>query len=100
MSDVITVVAIVKVKPGYEAEVAQAMSDCVAPSRAEATNSQYIPHQDLEDPQTFVFTEKWASPQALADHMETPHFKAMAARLEGKLAAPLEVHTLRPLPGA
>lgn len=99
MSDVITVVAIVKVKPGHEAEVAQAMTDCVADSRAEAANSQYIPHQDLENPHTFVFTEKWASPQALADHMETPHFKVMAARFEGKLAAPLEVYTLRPLPG-
>ena len=100
MRDVITVVAIVKVKPGHEAEVAQAIMECVAPSRAEAANSQYIPHQDLQNPQTFVFTEKWASPQALAEHMDTPHFKAMAARLEGKLAAPLELHTLRPLPGA
>ncbi|MFT8418571.1 MAG: putative quinol monooxygenase [Acetobacter sp.] len=99
MSDEITVVAILKTKVGCEENVAQAMAACVAPSRAEATNHQYVPNRDLDDPQTLIFIERWASRQALADHMETPHFKKLAATLEGKLDAPLQVHILQPVAG-
>lgn len=99
MSDEITVVAILKTKPGREQEVAKAMAACAAPSRAEATNRQYVPNRDLDDPQTLIFIERWASRQALADHMETPHFKKLASDLEGQLDAPLQVHILQPVPG-
>ncbi|MCH4024905.1 MAG: antibiotic biosynthesis monooxygenase [Acetobacter fabarum] len=97
MSDEITVVAILKTKAGCEDAVAKAMAACAPASRAEATNRQYVPNRDLDDPQTLIFIERWASRQALADHMETPHFKQLAAALEGKLEAPLQVHILQPV---
>ncbi|MCP1228018.1 putative quinol monooxygenase [Acetobacter fabarum] len=97
MSDEITVVAILKTKVGCEDAVAKAMAACAPASRAEATNRQYVPNRDLDDPQTLIFIERWASRQALADHMETPHFKQLAAALEGKLEEPLQVHILQPV---
>lgn len=71
----IEVVAIVKVKAGKEAEAAEAMKACVAPSRAESTNHAYTPHRDLDAPDTMIFIERWDSREALQAHMETPHFK-------------------------
>ncbi|NHO57438.1 antibiotic biosynthesis monooxygenase [Acetobacter lambici] len=100
MSDEITVVAILKAKVGCEDDVAKAMAACVAPSRAEATNRQYVPNRDLDNPQTLIFVERWASRQALADHMETPHFKQLAASFEGQLDAPVQIHILQPVAGA
>lgn len=97
MSDEITVVAVLKTKVGCEDAVAKAMAACAPASRAEATNRQYVPNRDMDDPQTLIFIERWASRQALADHMETPHFKQLAAALEGKLEAPLQVHILQPV---
>ncbi|GAN62089.1 putative quinol monooxygenase [Acetobacter indonesiensis] len=97
MSEEITVVAIVKAKKGHEQEVAQAMAACVPESRAESTNIQYVPNRDLDDPQTFIFVEKWTSRQALQDHMDTPHFKVLADTLKDSVAEPLAVHILQPL---
>lgn len=93
----IEVVAIVKVKPGKGDEAAAAMKACVAPSRAEATNHAYTPFRDLDAPETLVFIERWESRQALQDHLETPHFKNMAAILEPLLATPIEIHILQPV---
>ncbi|NHO32446.1 putative quinol monooxygenase [Acetobacter fallax] len=93
----IEVVAIVKAKPGRGAEVAAAMKACEMPSRAESTNKLYTPHRDLDDPDTFVFIESWESREALKAHMETSHFKEMAKKLEPLMAAPFQVHILKPL---
>lgn len=97
MSEEITVVAVVKAKKGQEKSVADAMAACVPESRAEATNIQYVPNRDLDDPQTFIFIEKWASRAALQAHMETPHFKVLAESLKDKVAEPLSVRILQPL---
>lgn len=93
----IDLVAIVKVKPGHAATVSAAMKACTAPSRAESTNSAYTPYQDLDDPDTLIFIERWDSREALQAHMETPHFKEMARIIEPLLATPIQLHILRPL---
>ena len=93
----IDVVALVKAKPGKGAAVAAAMKACIVPSRAESTNHLYVPNQDLDDPDSFVFIEKWDSREALQAHLETPHFKELAQTLEPLLAAPIDVKILRPL---
>lgn len=97
MSQEITVVAVVKAKKGQEKIVADAMAACVPASRAEATNIQYVPNRDLDDPQTFVFIERWASRQALQDHMETPHFKTLAESIKDSVAEPISLRILQPL---
>ncbi|MCH4088636.1 MAG: antibiotic biosynthesis monooxygenase [Acetobacter sp.] len=97
MMSVIDVVAILSIKPGYESEVAEAMKACVAPTLSEPGNLAYTPFKDLDTVGKFMFIERWESREALAAHMETPHFKKMAAALENMLAAPLQVHILTPL---
>lgn len=99
MSEEITVVAFVKAKPGAEQQVAAAMKACVAPTLKEEANLSYVPQQDQDDPQTFVFVERWASRESLNEHMETPHFKALIASIQDLLAAPVAVHVLKPLAG-
>ncbi|MFT8676036.1 MAG: putative quinol monooxygenase [Acetobacter sp.] len=100
MSDEISVVAILKAKPGSEAAVAAAMVAGIAPSRAEAGNRSYVPTRDLDDPHTLIFVERWASREAFAEHLETPHFKTLVATLESLLTAPPAIHTLKALPEA
>lgn len=93
----IDVVAIVTVKPEDATQTATLMQACVAPSRAEAANHAYTPYRDLDSSGTFVFIERWASREALQAHMETPHFKEMAARLTPLLQKPLAIHILQAL---
>ncbi|MFT8855110.1 putative quinol monooxygenase [Acetobacter orientalis] len=97
MTQEITVVARIKAKVGHEETVAAAMVACVPESRAEATNFQYVPNRDLDDPQVFYFIERWASREALQEHMETPHFKKLADSLKDNVAEPLSVNILQPL---
>lgn len=97
MSKQITVVAIAEARPGCEAQVEAAIAACVPPSRAEASNDGYVPHRDEANPSRFVFVERWASREALAEHEKTPHFQAMAKSFAPLLAKPLEVMILDPI---
>jgi quinol monooxygenase YgiN len=93
----ISVVAIAEAKQGHEPEVAAAIRACVGPTRRENGCRQYSPHNDLDQPSRFVFVERWDSRAALAEHLKTPHFLAMAKAFETLLKAPLEVRILQEL---
>ncbi|MBO1359062.1 antibiotic biosynthesis monooxygenase [Acetobacter sacchari] len=93
----IDVVAIVKAKPGKVEEVIAAITPCVALSREEEANHAYTPHRDLDDPETIVFIERWASRDAFNAHLETEHFKTMADKLGDLLAQPIAIHLLKPI---
>lgn len=94
--DKLTVIAIVEAKPGKEAELAQALKDLTAPSRAEAGNHVYVPNQSRENPGLFVVYEIWESDAALEDHMATPHFRSLQAQA-GDLIASLTLHKMTAL---
>ena len=91
----ITVIATLRVRPEHEQAALQAIRHCVAASRLEATNLSYQCHRDIGDGNVFVFVERWASPEALAAHETTPHFRAMAKVFETALAEPLQVRITR-----
>ncbi len=84
MGQEIVVVAMVKAKPKYIAEVKQACLDIIAPTRLEAGCLSYDLHIDLEQSDSFVFYETWATAEDLVAHNEMPHFKAFLQALEGK----------------
>jgi quinol monooxygenase YgiN len=84
----LTVIAILKAKPGQEAALRQELLRLIPPTRSEPGCLNYDLHQDTEDPARFVFHENWASKQHLDTHLETPHLKALAARADELLAAP------------
>ncbi|PVZ83060.1 antibiotic biosynthesis monooxygenase [Serratia sp. S1B] len=89
MSEV-KVVALITATPEHRASVDKALRAMVIPSRAEAGCLQYELHQEVDQPNAYVFIERWASAQALQEHTETSHFRAFLAELEGKLVS-LEV---------
>ncbi|MDB1144907.1 MAG: putative quinol monooxygenase [Alcaligenaceae bacterium] len=84
MEKEIVVVAMVKAKPQYISEVKQACMDIIAPTRWESGCLSYDLHIDLEQPESFVFYETWATVEDLVKHNEMPHFKVFLQALEGK----------------
>lgn len=65
----ITVVAVAKVKPETTADFKQAGLGLVKGSRKEQGNISYAMHVSKDDPNTFVFIEKWQSQAAIDAHM-------------------------------
>ena len=47
--------------------------DMAAGSHTEAACIRYDLHQAMEDENTFIFQEKWASAEGLEDHRKTKH---------------------------
>jgi quinol monooxygenase YgiN len=76
---VIYVIAEVRVKPGTVDRAIAAARACVAPTVKEDGCISYDMHQSVTDPLRLVLVERWESREALARHMETPHFKAWRA---------------------
>jgi len=97
MSEEISLVAVVVVKPGSEAEVEAAIRKVAEASRAEAVNLSYVPHRDLDNPARFVFVERWASRAGLEEHEKTEHFQAFVKTAGPLLAEPLQIFVLQPL---
>ena len=97
MPDDVRVAAFLRAKPGQEDAVRDAALACVPPTRAEEGNAMYVLHRDTKEPALFVFVEHWKSQNALDQHMQTPHFKALTDTLERTLAEPMTVHILSPL---
>lgn len=98
MSSEIRVVAILQAQPGQAAAVEQALRAIVAPSRAEAACHFYTPHRDPSHEGRYVFVERWASREALAEHEQTAHFKQLLSDLDGLLVEAPQVMILEELP--
>jgi len=89
----LTVVATIVAKPGFEAQVRQELLKMVAPTRLEDGCINYDMHQGLTDPCRFVFYENWRDKAALDVHLQTPHLVAWRAfeHASGALAAPVAI---------
>lgn len=85
MPQPLTIVATIQAKPGCETEVAQALTNCIAPTLAEAGCLQYDLHTDHNKPGLFLFFENWATRQEWLVHMESDHLAAMKVATEGKI---------------
>lgn len=77
----IVVMASVRAKEGRGEELERALRGLVDESRKEATCIEYVLHRATDDARHFAFYERWESQEALGAHFETPHFKAVAARI-------------------
>lgn len=60
-------------------------------TRAQDGVINYSCNADIEHPGTYVFDEVWPSEQALADHLETAHFKDWWAWVEPHLDGELNI---------
>ncbi len=81
--DAVILIARVKAKAGKEDAVKEALGSLVGPTRKEEGCIHYILHQDKGDKTNFMFYEVWASGDALKQHGQTPHMKALGAKLRG-----------------
>lgn len=81
----LSVIATITAKPEFRAEVLQALLTVVAPSRAEAGCIHYDLHTSRDNANHLVMIERWQDDATLDRHMETPHFIALGAALDGKV---------------
>jgi quinol monooxygenase YgiN len=91
MSELLTVVATLRARPGKEKEAREALLALVEPTRGESACVQYDLHQSLEHPGEFVFYEKWLSKETLDQHLATPHLSALKARVDELFSEPPDI---------
>jgi len=89
----IPVVAIIKAKPGKEAELERILHGLVEGSHKEPGCVTYALHRAQNEPGTFVFVEKWKGAAELGAHFQTPHIAAAMQRKEA-LIAQMDVYPL------
>jgi autoinducer 2-degrading protein len=51
----------------------------------------YSLHRSTEDPNEFLFYEKYEDEDAFAYHLSTEHFKTLSGRIDPLMAAPPEI---------
>jgi len=91
--NLLTVVAVLRAKPGKEEALREALLGLVDPTRAEPGCLQYDLHVSNENPAEFLFYEKWVDRAALDEHFQKPHLTKLTDRSDELLAEPLELRT-------
>jgi len=91
----VTVLAIIKAKPGMEARVEQALKDLIEPTRQESGCINYDLHVLMDKPGEFMFYENWQSKERLDDHLNRPHLQDFLAQAEEILAEPVSISLFR-----
>ena len=91
----IVIVATARPLPEHRDEVIAAFEKAIPLVHGEAGCEKYALH---EAPDRLVMIERWADGEATKGHVAGEPFKELAAVLEGKLAAELEILVLSPHP--
>lgn len=69
--------------PGKEAELREALTGLLAPTRQEDGCIFYDLHVAADDPSKLLFHESWASDEHHKAHDRTPHIQALRAKIGG-----------------
>jgi quinol monooxygenase YgiN len=78
--EIVTVIANIKVKPGFDERARQVLLSAVGPTRAEPGCLTYDLHQSPTDPTEFLFHENWASEEAFTAHAASTAEHRLALR--------------------
>ncbi|WP_434638018.1 putative quinol monooxygenase [Klebsiella sp. I138] len=97
MSEAVSIIAVLKARPGKTAELQQALKALLSPTRQEPGNLDYALFQLRDMPDTFYMRESWRDPSALEAHIALPHFQAFIAQMDSLLAEPLRLDYLTPV---
>lgn len=84
----LTVIAVLKAKPGKEAALRQELLNLIPFTRKEPGCVNYDLHVSTENPGHFMFHENWTGKQHLDDHLARPHLTALAAKADELFAEP------------
>ncbi|MEH2236101.1 putative quinol monooxygenase [Nostoc sp.] len=79
----IRVIARIIALPNKVEELKAVLLELIEPTRQEAGAIKYELLQNQSDLTDFTFIEEWTSDEALNTHLDSPHFQAVAAKLEG-----------------
>jgi quinol monooxygenase YgiN len=82
----VTVVAQLTVMHDRIETVRAELLKLVAATRTEEGCSEYRLHQDLDNPALFIFYENWQTMACLERHLQSPHFQAYIAAVDGMIA--------------
>ncbi|MDO9379066.1 MAG: putative quinol monooxygenase [Nocardioidaceae bacterium] len=93
----IQVVAVITAKPGSEDVVRAALTDLVAPTRAEEGCLSYSLSESSAAPGAFITVEEWSAEADLGTHLQTSHVQTALAAADGHLTEPPAIHPLRPI---
>lgn len=78
----LSIVAIIKVKPGSEADFEGVATELVAKVNAEEPGCRlYTLSRSNEAPQTYVFMERYVDQAAVDHHRSTAHYKELGRRM-------------------
>ena len=91
--NLLTVVAVLRAKPGKEEALREALLGLVDPTRAEPGCLQYDLHVSNENPAEFLFYEKWVDRAALDEHFQKPHLTKLTDRSDELLSEPMDLRT-------
>lgn len=87
----LTVVAVLKAKPGQETALRQELLALIPTTRQEPGCINYDLHQAVDQPGHFLFHENWTSKKDLDDHLARPHLTAFLAKANELLAEPPQI---------
>ena len=73
----------VEIDPANRAAAIEAARVVMTATRQEEGCLEYTIAADVENPARFVIVEKWASPEALEAHFETPHMAEFQTAMGG-----------------
>src|SRR4051812_44729612 len=76
--------------PGKEAELRQALTDLLEPTRKEEGCLFYDLHVNTNDPSKLLFHESWASQEHHSAHDRTPHIQNLRARMKELCQPPVK----------
>jgi quinol monooxygenase YgiN len=87
----LTVIAILKAKPGKETALRNELLALIPITRQEPGCINYDLHVSTEKPGEFMFHENWTSKAHLDDHLARPHLTALAAKGGELFAEPPQI---------
>jgi len=87
----VIVTAKVKLQTGKSEEFLEAVRVMKPQVMQDPGAIQYSLHRSAEDPDMFIFYERYESEEAFAHHLSTDHFKVLAGTIDPLMAVPGEI---------
>jgi quinol monooxygenase YgiN len=87
----LTVMALVKAKPGTETEMREELLSLVVPSRRDPGCINYDLHCGADNPAAFLFFENWTTKELWEQHLAKPDLQAVLARVGTLTAEPPQI---------
>ena len=90
----LVVAAKIKAKPGEADKLAQMFREIVEwVMENEAETLTYVCSRSTDDPDRFLFFERYTSKKAFQEHTSSEKFLGLAAALQGLIEGPIEIDT-------